>query len=72
MSAVTEGDKLLSTRQLADELGLSMVCLQQWRHRGKGPKFLQFGPGSVKYRLSDVEAWLASCERQPGRGSDEE
>lgn len=58
-------EELLGTREIAKRLGLSMVCLQQWRARGRGPKFYKLGPGAVKYKWEDVEAWLAACEVEP-------
>jgi predicted DNA-binding transcriptional regulator AlpA len=41
---------------------LSVLTLRRWRSQGKGPRFLKLG-GAVRYRLSDVEAWLLAQYR---------
>jgi predicted DNA-binding transcriptional regulator AlpA len=50
---------LLTQRQCAEALGLSERTLERFRVSGVGPKFVRMGK-SVRYRLSDVEVWLAS------------
>ena len=56
-------DSLIDTKQLSQRLGYSQVSLARLRTEGRGPKFFKIGR-SVKYRWSDVEEWLAGCERQ--------
>jgi Helix-turn-helix domain len=36
--------------------------LAEWRYRGIGPRYLAVGR-DVRYRWSDVDAWLAAQER---------
>jgi predicted DNA-binding transcriptional regulator AlpA len=50
---------LLTQRQCAEALVLSERTLERFRVSGLGPKFVRVGK-SVRYRLSDVEAWIAS------------
>jgi len=50
---------LLNEKQLAMKLGLSLACARRWRTTGRGPRYIKLG-ASVRYRLEDVEAWLAS------------
>jgi predicted DNA-binding transcriptional regulator AlpA len=50
---------LLTQRQCAEALALSERTLERFRVSGVGPKFVRMGK-SVRYRLSDVEAWIAS------------
>ena len=51
--------EFLSERGI-EELGLaSRRTLQAWRLLGRGPRFIKVGGRSVRYRLADVEAWLA-------------
>jgi len=50
---------LLTQRQAAALLCLSERTLERFRVSGVGPKFVRMGK-SVRYRLSDVEAWIAS------------
>lgn len=39
-------------------LAVQTKTLQAWRHRGGGPPFIKVGR-LVRYRLVDVEAWIA-------------
>jgi predicted DNA-binding transcriptional regulator AlpA len=50
---------LLTQRQAAEMLALSERTLERFRVSGLGPKFVRMGK-SVRYRLSDVEVWIAS------------
>jgi predicted DNA-binding transcriptional regulator AlpA len=50
---------LLTQRQCAEALALSERTLERLRVSGTGPKFLRIRH-SVRYRPTDVEAWLAS------------
>ena len=51
-------DDLLTTRDVAEWLGVSVQFLEIGRHRGYGPKFVRIGPARIRYRRSDVLAWL--------------
>ena len=59
--------KLLTTGEVAALLGLTVWTLVNWRlgrqgkHTGteRGPRYLKLG-GAVRYRISDVNAWLVS------------
>jgi predicted DNA-binding transcriptional regulator AlpA len=64
--ATTPGDEdeLLSTRQLAAWLDISESWLEIARHRGQGPKYLKYGPKTVRYRRADVVAWLKTRTHQ--------
>ena len=56
-------DELLTNEQTASLLGLKPNCLDIWRFRGQGPRFIKLGTkkqSPVRYRRSDVEAWLES------------
>jgi predicted DNA-binding transcriptional regulator AlpA len=59
-----DDDDLLSTRQLAAWLDISESWLEIARHRGQGPKFLKYGPKSIRYRRADVVAWLKDRTHQ--------
>jgi predicted DNA-binding transcriptional regulator AlpA len=50
---------LLTQRQCAEALALSERTLERFRVSGVGPKFVRMGK-SIRYRLSDVDAWIAS------------
>lgn len=62
---------LLDSEQLAALLGVHKATPAQWRHQGVGPRYIYVGR-QVRYRLSDVEAWLdrraqGGEKRRPGR-----
>jgi predicted DNA-binding transcriptional regulator AlpA len=49
----------LDERRLCGELGISSVTTTKWRAQAKGPPFIKVGR-LVRYRRSDLEAWLVS------------
>ncbi|MDQ0030881.1 helix-turn-helix transcriptional regulator [Arthrobacter bambusae] len=49
--------ELLTAAELGAKLHKTAPALAQWRYKGIGPKFVKVGSG-VRYRASDVEAWL--------------
>ena len=53
-------DPLLTDRQVAKLTGISAGTLRWWRHQGQseGPKHFNLGPRAVRYKKSDVEAWI--------------
>jgi predicted DNA-binding transcriptional regulator AlpA len=53
-------------KRLAELLAVSLAALRRWRYAGVGPKSSKFG-ASVRYAVSDVEAWIAS--RPTGGGT---
>jgi len=61
-----EFDSLLDERQVARLIGMSVASLRRWRLLHRGPKFLRVGGSAVRYRRTDLAAWLAA---QPTGGS---
>lgn len=59
MSRMLMEDRLLSPKELAAYLGVSVQTVYAWRCRGGGPPCYHLGR-HVRYRLADVEEWLAS------------
>lgn len=53
------GSALIDEKQLCAELGISVVTATKWRAKAEGPPFIKVGR-LVRYRRSDVEAWLRS------------
>ena len=52
------GDSVcLTTKQVAEELGMSVVTLNKWRGKGEGPPSMKFG-SSVRYKISDLIVWV--------------
>ena len=53
-------DRLVSTAEAAQMLGLAPKTLREWRSQRKGPAVLRLGTGPRArccYRRSDLEAW---------------
>jgi len=53
-------DQLLSTKEVAAWLGVSIQFLEIGRHRGYGPRFTRLGPRMIRYRRADVLHWLGT------------
>lgn len=51
-------NEILTTAQVAEMLTVCRATLDTMRKTGGGPRSMRFGR-LVKYRLSDVEAWLS-------------
>jgi excisionase family DNA binding protein len=49
--------KLLTVEQLAEFLGVPVATVYRWNYLGTGPQRMAVGR-HVRYRLSDVDAWL--------------
>lgn len=58
-----EIQKLLTTKELAKYLGIGESTLLQYRFDGTGPAYIKLGH-LVRYKISDVEAWLAKRTEQ--------
>ncbi len=54
-------DEFLTTTELGTLLKVPVGTLRQWRHRGFGPRGFALG-GTVRYRRSVVEKWIAEQE----------
>jgi excisionase family DNA binding protein len=51
--------RLLTTDEVAEMTGLSRETLAQWRWLKKEIPFVRLGTKCVRYRQSDIDAWLA-------------
>ena len=54
----TDSDALLNERQAAAFLGCTGRFLQQRRRVGDGPLFVRISSRCVRYRPTDLEAWI--------------
>ena len=61
-------DPLLTEKQSAKFLGISVSWLQKGRCYGYGPPFIQLaGPrGAIRYRKADLERFVADNWHRPG------
>lgn len=48
----------------AEYLKVSRSTLAKWRMRGDGPPYHRCGPRIVYYYRSEIDAWLAECDRR--------
>lgn len=59
-----EESPLLDSAAVAARLGVSAKTLGRWRCEGSGPPYVAAG-GVVRYRRTDLDAWLAENTVQP-------
>ncbi len=52
-------ERLRSEREAAAFLNLTPSALRKWRQLKKGPAFVRLSGRCVKYRISDLEKFLA-------------
>jgi len=52
-------DRLLTQADVAELLGVTERCIEGWRVRGGGPRYVRCGR-LARYRREDVERWIAS------------
>lgn len=57
-----EEDRLLSQKELAEALRVSIEQLRLWRNKGIGPAHFRVGH-AIRYRKVEVERWLREQER---------
>ena len=53
-------EKLVGPKELAQHLGVSVANLHQMRKRGQIPPAIFLTPQRLRWRLSDVDAWIAA------------
>jgi len=54
---------LLLPAQVADRLSVSTKVLERWRGAGDGPAFVRLTRKTLRYRASDVEAFVTAKVR---------
>ena len=52
------GTRLLTPEDVAGFTGLSVETLAQWRSQRRGIAFLKIARNCVRYRQSDLDAWV--------------
>jgi excisionase family DNA binding protein len=51
-------ERLLTIRDVAELLGVTVDTLYQWRYRHEGPTGYRIG-GRIRYRRGEVEEWIS-------------
>ena len=57
-------ENLLTTKEAAPILGVSVAFLERDRWAGARVPFIKIDSRAVRYRLSDLNAYIESCVRQ--------
>lgn len=57
-------ERMISPKELAALLQVPLQTIYQWRYRGGGPPGYRIGR-HVRFRMNDVEAWLAGRAEEP-------
>lgn len=60
MATASRGPADMDTRAAAAYLGLELRTLEDWRSKLTGPRFVRVSTRAVRYRRSDLDAWLDS------------
>lgn len=63
MPSLPDGDRYLTTAEVAEMVGLSVLTLRDYRSKNRkrfGPRFHKFGDKTVLYRLTEVLDWIDS------------
>jgi excisionase family DNA binding protein len=55
---VTTDQHTLTPREAARYLGISDAALRLWRSEDKGPRYFKAGEKLVRYRRTDLDAWI--------------
>ena len=61
-----DGARMLTTVEVAEFLAVNEHTVYTWRAAGTGPKFIKLNNSRntlVRYRQSDLMAWLDECQR---------
>lgn len=64
LKSVKNLDPMLTETQAAAYLGYQPRTLAAWRYKGGGPVFVCVSRTSIRYRRSDLEAWIEERRRR--------
>lgn len=63
MSKSTDPPLLMNPQEAARLLGFSARTLEKWRADGSGPVFIRQSSRAIRYRPSDLAAWIEQRAR---------
>ncbi len=63
--ASTTTTPLLRTPAAATYLDVSPQTMRNWRSAGSGPPAIKLNGGAIRYRLADLDAWIAAQREDP-------
>lgn len=58
-------DVLLTPEETAERFRVTPHTLRVWERQGIGPRRTRVGPHLVRYRVGDINAWLAEQQDRP-------
>ncbi len=53
--------QLIDERQVAELYGFKLNTLRNWRALRRGPRYLKINGKMIRYRINDIEDYLAAC-----------
>lgn len=56
---------LLTAQEVAKHTRYNLQSIHNMRSRGRGPAWLKFGDGAVRYRMSEFLSWEITAHRGP-------
>jgi excisionase family DNA binding protein len=57
--ALGASSKLLTAEEVAEQTGLSVETLAQWRSQRRGIPFIKISRNCVRYRQRDLDDWVS-------------
>lgn len=66
---VRDPEGLVTPAAAARRLSVSPKVLERWRSDGDGPAFVRFTSKTIRYRLQDVDAFVAERTMPAGQGN---
>ena len=61
-------DRMLRKAEVLSRCGVSYTTVWRWVRSGRFPAPVKIGPRAVRWRESEIEAWLAERPRALGDG----
>lgn len=55
---MTDHQDTLTPKQAAKYVGISEAAMRLWRSQSKGPRYFKAGEKLVRYRRTDLDAWI--------------
>ena len=55
-------DRLIRRQEVQALVGIGHTALYRWMHEGRFPRPVKVGSRAVRWRLSDVQAWIDGLE----------
>jgi len=55
-----EPQSTYTPKQAGKYVGISEASLRLWRSEGRGPRYFRAGAKLIRYRKSDLDAWINS------------